>query len=645
MSLLLAVWGASIAVSAGALLLAWGVVSALWVRGLAPEPSTVVIGALPLVGLLVLSARIGSFVIRGGMLERAFGLGVVAAACVGVWSTARWCMAGHAGTATSRALPVIRAVLLVVAGAVPVVWVGSYLRPERAVVFGLTKLSLLTIGFVVAAGGTVFLSLGIRRRRQLARAGVCVGILLVLVDVASVGISRAHGRPAEVTTESAHRPNVVLISVDSLRRDSISGLVRGLSCTPNIDQLAQDSVSFSWALAAAPWTKPSVGSMLTGFPPDSIGLLALQGRLADGVPTLAERLADVGYRTAAFVSSPWLRPEYGLGRGFRTYHSYPQTVGGSFGERLLERAVPEVFGTGVTSERLSALAWDWVRMGGREPFFLWVHYLDPHTPYCPPVSFLPDSVPPQGMDGSFDESDVDSVLRGAKGRTPEERLWIRALYQAEVRYVDYCIGGLLRELRARGLYEDSLIILTSDHGEEFWEHGGFWHGHSVYNELIRVPLLVKLPRESGPHASDVAVSTGAIAGTVMDVCRLPRRRPTPVLGSLLEYDREADRVDPDVLSGGTYSYEEKDALITDGWKLIRGVVTGREELFDLRTDPDERRDCTASEGPRVKLIRDRLMARKAENKRLAAAAGATEAKPAVLSPAQVQQLRSLGYLR
>ena len=241
-------------------------------------------------------------------------------------------------------------------------------------------------------------------------------------------------------------------------------------------------------------------------------------------------MREAGYRTAATGDNSLLKPAHNLTQGFEDYNFFPKrSMGGSFGAVLLEtrrRFQPEV-----STEGLTDLFADGVRANRKNDFFLWFHYYDPHGPYAPPPRFLPEESPEPGVGTHFDRS--KEVRGGQFVPSLQERDWIRKLYESEVRYVDQSIGKLLVILDQLELYRDSLIIFTSDHGEEFWEHAGLGHGHSLHDELLWVPLIIKLPQEASRGQISTPVDTTSLTPTVLELCGISCRADGFSAGSLV----------------------------------------------------------------------------------------------------------------
>ncbi|MCP3978036.1 MAG: sulfatase-like hydrolase/transferase [bacterium] len=352
---------------------------------------------------------------------------------------------------------------------------------------------------------------------------------------------------------------IVLISIDTLRSDRLSMYGYTGGETPQIDALGADSVVFERAYSHCPLTLPSHTSLFTGLLPPRHGVRDNRGFALDGTPpTLAAQLAGAGYQTAGFVSSMVLRRDTGIGRGFEVYDD---EIGASHGGG---RAFAERPGR-QTLRR--ALAWLEQRDASR-PFFLFVHLFEPHAPYDAPEPYA------------------------SAAREP---------YDAEVRHVDAIVGELLEALRGVGMYDESLIVLLSDHGEGLGDHGEAEHGILLYREALQVPLLVKLPHEklAGKRIAE-PVGLSDVAATVLDLVGVAG----PAVGGRILLGPNTS-VERSVIYGesmfGRYQYgwSETRSAIRDEFHYIEAP---NPELFDLAADPDERRNLLAARDAPVALL-------------------------------------------
>ena len=390
------------------------------------------------------------------------------------------------------------------------------------------------------------------------------------------------------------RPNVILVSVDTLRADHLSCYGSDTS-TPGFDRIAREGVLFENATSVAPTTLPAHASLLTGTFPfehrvhDNVGF-----RLRQDLPTLASTLKARGYRTGGFVGSFVLDRKFGLARGFDVYSDEtPETDRG-----LRERRGGEVLE--------DALAW----IGSKDPgpFFAFLHFFDPHRPYDPPPPFAPEAAGPDTLD---------------------------ALYRGEVSYVDSLLRRLLAFLDAGGLSESTVLVVTADHGESLGEHGEATHGFFLYQSTLHVPLLIRAPGiRHGQRASDL-VRTIDIAPTVLEL--LGVEAPSSFEGmSFVSATGEVQTRDVEAyaetfVSRLHYGWSELRSLRRGNWKLI---LAPRSELYHLDSDPGEERN----------RIDEEERAASALLSRLGELPGSEYIHPESLDPGTLASLHALGYL-
>jgi arylsulfatase A-like enzyme len=508
------------------------------------------------------------------------------------------------------------------------------------------KSALAVVAFLVGSALLVKMIAVVTRRN---RAFLPLLPLLAVV-VASPFVYRPGTGPSEHVGSEREGSTpavkyVILIIVDTLRADFLSCYSADAPRTPNIDRLAGESVLFREAIAPAPWTLPSVSSIMTGLSPLVHSADRARSKLPTELTTLAERMQGAGYHTAGIGFSPFLTAEYNMSQGFSEFY-FPIKSGrsNSLGGWILQSLLPDLIPSTENTQKLTDIAAEWLGRNREEPFFLWLHYFDPHEPYAPPAAYLPDAKPPRRIGTSFGR--VHDVRGGYFVPSLKERDWVRRLYAAEVRYVDDCLGQLMDSLRERGMFDDALIILTSDHGEEFWEHGRFEHGHSLYEELLWVPLLLKLPRSSSQGEVDVPVTTESIMPTVLELCGMDYDGRYLSAGSLVPVmSGGAEEPEESLLSSGVMFYDEKESLVFDNFKYIRDLVTHDEELFDLVGDPRERSSVASSfpevlEDARVFLEGHHTSALALRDHYGVKGTGAEASDEATM-----ERLRSLGYIR
>jgi len=430
------------------------------------------------------------------------------------------------------------------------------------------------------------------------------------------------------------RPPVILISVDCLRPDHLTPYGYQRETTPELDVLSRDAVVFDTATSAASWTLPAHMSMLTGLAP-SFHAVSREKKLAGSIGYLPQILSRAGYEVDGVVSGAYLAPSFGFERGFHDY-------------RVLSESRAEQ----VVDEAIGILR----RTAGRD-FFLFVHVFDPHWRYLPPEVFVERFGPrPPRL-----EALLNKVIDRQPPSGPEDIEHLKNLYDGEIAYVDRELGRLFEELRAQGLYQGALVIVTSDHGEAFYEHGYWQHSETLYDEMIRVPLIVKWPADVRvqPARFDRSVSLIDLFPTILEAVGLPSRETEGrALARYLESPDSA-REGATVSEVIWWAPEEtgsqtgkKVALRSRNMKYIAtfraepgddlaiGEIT-QEELYDLTADPEEKNNLGASDDMTAfrKALRAHLEA--ARSFRADQESGGT----VVIDEAVRDELKALGYLQ
>ena len=392
------------------------------------------------------------------------------------------------------------------------------------------------------------------------------------------------GAPA-VTADGKTAPLVIVYLVDTLRADHTGPYGYPRDTTPKLDAFAKDAVVFDQAIAAASWTKPSVASLLTSLPPGRHRAVQLRDRLDVSLLTLPEMLQARGYATGAAVANSVI---YLPAANFQQGFDYFEGLHGEEGRpsKIVE-AAPVV-------DR--ALAWIDARRG--LPTFLYVHTMDPHVPYTPPapfdMQFEPHPTPEHpGQDPRTDYKE------------PADRERLVAQYDGEIAYGDRELGRFLRGLKSRGLYDDALLVFLGDHGEEFLDHGQWLHGRSVFDELVRVPLVLKLPgrRGAGRHI-DQQVQVLDVLPTVLESQGLPVPPAPVVMGRALQAVLAGQAKDAPAASEISHRGIVAHGLRTNRDKYIRRFSPETDELyFDLAKDPKEQTSVLGTNPERERLLR------------------------------------------
>ncbi len=377
-------------------------------------------------------------------------------------------------------------------------------------------------------------------------------------------------RPMERAREAK---NVIVLLIDTLRADKMRPWnPRSRVQTPVVDRLAGEGTVFELAHSPENWTKPSVASVLTGLYPQTHGARESASVLGQRALLLSEHLKANGFTTGSFLANGYVSDRFGFAQGWDHYTNYI-------------REQKNTDASNVFTE-----AGDWIEQNRERRFFAYIQTIDPHVPYDPPQEFL-RMYDAREYTGAVTARRTPELLEQAKRNPPAvtftdrdvERL--EALHDGEISQHDHELGKFIERLERLGVWDDTLLVITSDHGEEFRDHGSWGHGHSVYEELLHVPLLFRMPGVvPGGRRVAQAVGTLSIPATVTDLARVP---PMPSVegGSLVPYiDGNLPPRPPVAFS----DFMDDRRVITAGrWKMIvRGNLTA--SMFDLEADPRER---------------------------------------------------------
>lgn len=463
----------------------------------------------------------------------------------------------------------------------------------------------------------------------------------------SVSVDLAHPDTLLGRSDQSSTP-VILLTVDTLRRDALS-LYGSSTPTPAIDALAADGVVFNRAYSTAPWTKVSFASIHSGLTPWAHGVRRITHRVPRQASSLAPTLRDRGYNTATIGHNPLLTAPGAARAVSETFADrlfFPRVVAPETrAQSILNSLRPSFLQTEVSTEQLGCYGTEWIQNHSQNPFFLWLHFYDPHDPYDLVAAFPPEFEPSpelRQLTGFALENAPQSSWR-----IPGFADWSRALYQSEVQAVDQAIGKFLDSLKRSGLYDRSLIIFSSDHGEEFAEHGSYGHGQSLYDELVRVPFVIKPPGSRSSLLVDQLVSTVAIAPTILDLASIPFDSELYSADSLRHsWQRSAAVVPPAaVFMTGTSKAAPSEAVVWENYKFIREENADREELYDLESDADEQHNLARRMPDQVAIGRALLADHAAREAKRAEARGFGAPSQEPLTPDEERILRSLGYLQ
>lgn len=534
----------------------------------------------------------------------------------------------------------------------------------------------------------------------LLKAGSCSLIILALIIYSF--LPSASGLKAPYSnTEAKGRPSVILITVDTLRADYVSGY--GLDITPRIKELSTDAVLFEKCFSPSPWTIPSHATLFTSLVPSSHGSTwidqeesseAIFRPLGEDIKTLAEVLKENGYITAAFIANGILfSTSSGMNQGFDDYFDNPHPYNEGLvlmpsflgllhfrvNSNKLRRAIERIdslfikmanyiydvnyrwfplnyenihLPTQKGADNINHDVLKWIENNDNTPFFLFINYFEPHEQYIPHEGFMSDII--RGYKGQIN---YKSFPRGYSCRfmndpsilSSSDIEYLKALYIGEVRFVDHHIGMLLNDLKKRGLYDDSLIILTSDHGESLGDHNLLNHGNFLYNELLHVPFLVKFPdNKYGGRRKTKLVGLIDVMPSLLKVIGIDSVKGMQGNDNMFDFSFSSD-ADDRFIAGEVYRTKrfincdkkfDRDlhSLISSEWKIIE-ASNGTRELYNMVKDPGELLSVD-SENPEVfQYLIDRLQEYFSDKRREGGDDILEETKKDIM-----EKLKALGYV-
>ena len=407
------------------------------------------------------------------------------------------------------------------------------------------------------------------------------GILLIFTGSCSAGNLRSQSqeKPAAIID----RPNVILVTINSLRADHVSSLGYDRQTTPNFDKFAKNNILFSNTFATSSWQMPAVGSIFTSLYPSDHGATHIDNKLNSKAQTLAGILKENGFYTAGFGCNPRLSADYGFDNGFDLYDDYSVSMmlsSMSFGQED-----PIDINKRRTNDLVNDAVIRWLRNNTHAPFFLSVHYYDNHWDYLPPAPY--NTIFDPDYAGDIDGTEIAREPLYSNRPSDKDVEHIIALYDGEIRQTDNDLGELLDFLKEQGRFKDSVIIVTGDHGEQFYEHGHTSH-HGIFDELISVPLAISIPDFNEPMVISSFVSGVDIMPTTLDYVNLPvpDQCRGQSLKSLLEgkAGNKRDFVFAEYTGGAVVDCS---AVRFEKYKFIREA--GKIFAYDLKSDPVEQK--------------------------------------------------------
>ena len=462
---------------------------------------------------------------------------------------------------------------------------------------------------------------------------VVIGAAIVLC-LALLSWGRAARRsPVPGLLIDGRRVDIILVTIDALRADHLGVYGYDRPTSPNLDRLAVDAAVVRNHISQAPFTKASIASLFTGLFPTSHKAFTtsrsfsetMTGHVTGSLPVtdvldstlwrLPSALAAAGYETAGVNANPFLLDEFGFAKGFDHYEFVTKGPNLASAEQVIGRALARIDGR-----------------DARKPLFLWLHLMEPHSPYMPAPeyrSMFPPRTPPR-------PAPADAIPPWIAENGSTDANVYEALYDAEIREADTALGRFFDALKSRNLWSSLVLVVTADHGEEFFDHGGFEHNKTLYDEMLRVPLFVRAPglrggmREIQTQAVDLAPTLATIAGVPV---------PDYLAGADVWKDLHQRG------GGAPLAYAERSgqlfAIRTREWKFISDLIA-HHELYNLAVDPGEIHDLAPTNPDRTREMRNRLTAVVGVAVRTGQR---VQGQYAPIPPRVLRRLKSLGYVQ
>lgn len=439
--------------------------------------------------------------------------------------------------------------------------------------------------------------------------------------------------------------NVVLISLDTLRPDHAGCYGHERNTSPNIDRLAKKGFRFETAVSAAPWTLPAQMSLFTSLAPSVHQVYSLYSQLSSDTETLAEMLKDQGFSTAAFTGGGFMAAEYGFGRGFDVYHENVKDK-----PELVETDVYPIY---VKTEQ-------WLRRNSGKRFFLFFHTFEPHTPYI--NHHFTSGMDPGKVGETLTIEDLRDLSTGKLTLNKEEIEYVKALYDGDIWYADRFVGEILSKIRKLGIEDKTIIIVTSDHGEDLWDHyprNSANHGHSLYDDLVRIPLIIFHPKYRNPRMIKSQVRIVDVLPTILDFLNIPA--PRSLSGtSLVPWMKGEETGDLDAYSEAIHLTDnpfhdfgpERKSIRTGDYKYIfapdleekeyrgRNMTFQKRELFNLSADRQEKNNLVLEEPNIAEELHQKVEAFMVRRKPVR-----LERQKTHITPETRKRLKALGYIQ
>ncbi|HMI92913.1 MAG TPA: sulfatase, partial [Polyangiales bacterium] len=426
--------------------------------------------------------------------------------------------------------------------------------------------------------------------------------------------------------------NVLVILVDTLRADKLEAYRPDTRVkTPGLHAFLNGAAVMRNARSQENWTKPSVATLLSSLLPWQHQAVTGDARVPDSVELLPELLRDRGFYTGAFIANGYVSDKFGFKQGWNTYRNYIRE------------------GRRTPAQYVAADVLQWLDERDKDkPFFLYVHTIDPHVPYKPPASFLSmyDDQPYGGpVDFRATNELLEKIKIGSMKLNERDKVHLQALYDAEISYHDVHFAALMQALEQRGLARDTAVAIVSDHGEEFWDHGSVGHGHSVYDELLHVPMILRLPGlTEHKQRSTQAVGLVDVMPTLLEAIGQPVPEGLSGRSFLSELRGQGSSAPRAAVSGFMGAWR---TIGVGRWKLTQRTADNL-WLYDVEADPGETRDLAAERPITLRYLRGMLglslEGQDEGSKKTVAAAKTHKSERVAIDKKTEAELRALGYV-
>jgi len=453
-------------------------------------------------------------------------------------------------------------------------------------------------------------------------AGRVLGLGLVAAGLIAQSLALGGCARADV------RQSFIILDIDTLRADHLGCYGYRRDTSPNLDAMAKGGVRFRWAFSQAPYTPPSQTSILTSLYPSTHGVfgeITKSRKVPDEVTTLAEAMRDGGYQTAAFVDGGYMCTFWNIHQGFNVYDVVVGKGLAVIGPRTLS----------------------WLRDNSSRPFFLLVHTYNVHSPYDPGEakrSLFQHGLDPPSPDFELTTANLSKLMnegrRGKRNQLPANDIeFMKARYDACIRFVDDWIGRLFEELRRLGIDDRTTIVLLSDHGEEFQEHGSVLH-EKLYSTITHIPLIFKLPDATQARVIDQVVQSIDVMPTILDLAGVPPPA-TPMHGRSLVPLLRGQSLPPRPAFGESLFFGRQRSLVDGSFQLLLALDNRRVELYNLRWDPLQQHNLRRRRPEIVQRMTEQLME---QQQALESQVLFPPQEDRELSPEVGAQLEALGYV-